>query len=174
MLQQGRGIDNEFTSQERLFLRCLADYIAGNKLLAAGMKFPPFPKTSVNREKHGLDEDVLVPIYCDWGVAAFRVKDIPETLRKGDGQTVLVKPEHDPELTNYAHSEIRVYENGESEERTELSKPIKKLFRGELAKKAIVIKQASISIKEWNQCKNERYNMKKRLEIEALKSSASI
>ncbi len=75
LLQKDRSVDNEFEDNEILCIRCLTDHVdfKTKKLITAG--FPAFPKTSTNRDKYCQDsDDVLIPIFLDWGVACFRVE----------------------------------------------------------------------------------------------------
>jgi hypothetical protein len=107
-----RHPDPIFTDEERLFRRFRPEDFDGGEVAAEAFELPDM---SVNREKYGppdwllLDEDFL-----GWGVAGFRVKDIPrgkEILHLGVIVYVL-QAEHVPLRLNYPHSEVRIYRDG--------------------------------------------------------------
>lgn len=141
MFRRGRPVDPVFDAEETLYRRCLPGEVQGQRLLPAAIKFPGW---SVNREKYSDPDDVLIPNYQEYGVAGFRVKDIPESLRSPAPGNVLFEfgVEHVPEEDNYAHSEIRTYKDGHYD--PSLSKKInaqvKKEFRQLLSDRTFVIR----------------------------------
>ena len=87
---------------------------------------------SVNRSKYSEPGDVLYslyPKYIDWGVAEFRVEDLPASLESEDESVFEWKVEHAPEEGNYAHSEVRTYRNGIYSRGLDPPKLVKKRFR---------------------------------------------
>jgi hypothetical protein len=104
--------DPIFADEERLFRRFRPQDFDGGEVVAEAFELPDM---SVNREKHGpqhwllLDEESV-----GWGVAGFRVMDIPrgeEMLHLGVIVYVL-EAEHVPLRLNYPHSEVRIYRDG--------------------------------------------------------------
>lgn len=84
----------------------------------------PFPDLSTNREKYSEPEDVVLGYEEDAvAIAAARVRDIPE--RVGEYE---FRPVHVPEPENYAHTEVRTFQEGEHLERKP-SKTVRKEFR---------------------------------------------
>lgn len=171
MLWEGKPIDNNFEGKEKLFIRCLSDFIdqETGKFIATG--FPSFPGTSTNRGKYCIEpEDVLVPIYLDWGIAYFKVENITLTYIFRSASEYLIRPIHVPLPANYPHSEMHVFEKESSE--TELAelkpnaleKAITKFFRGELTKNAEVHKSAELSLAEWRKVKEARFARMKEIE----------
>jgi hypothetical protein len=158
MLTRGRETDDSFEPAEPLFIRFQSDQADGEKLLTVALKFLRFPNTSINRGKYGEPFDVLIPIYGDWGIAQFNVSDVSAQITKGDDSEINVKPIHCPEVCNYAHSEIAVFDS-DQKMLSEVSSSVKKTFRDELAK-AKIIKQADISSKEWSDVKSDRMALK--------------
>ena len=110
LLQQGRAIDPEFAPGESLYLRYSPQIEATEDLPASAMAIR-FPDFSVNRGKYSEPEDVLIPNWPDFGIAAFRVRDVPTSV-SGRGIVYEFKVEHDPLELNYAHSEVRTYKDG--------------------------------------------------------------
>lgn len=80
--QYDRPAVQEFDPQERLFQRFNELIEEGGHLYPAQVRFPDF---SVNRECFSEPEDVLLPIYLNWGIIAFKVEDIPDEKVTGEG-----------------------------------------------------------------------------------------
>ena len=129
--QNGRPAVQEFDPQERLFQRFDKLIEEGGHLYPAQVRFPDF---SVNRERFSEPEDVLLPIYLDWGIVAFKVEDIPGEKVTGAGTSketvytfIIV---HVPQLENYSHSEVRTRKNGVYNKKFRIeSKGVKRYFR---------------------------------------------
>jgi hypothetical protein len=138
MYRQDRLVDPEFAPSEDLYYRCQAQHVAESRLLPTALRFPDF---SVNRAKYSLPEDVLIPDYQTWGIAAFQVKDIPPDQKSDASTTYTWGVIHDPNVDNYAHSEIRTYKNGYYAKNLDVSKTVKKAFRQILSDRARIIKQ---------------------------------
>jgi len=145
MYRNGRPIDSEFHQSERLFFRCKLDAVfEADQLKPASVRFPD---QSVNREKYGRCRDVLLPDespksknWILWGVARIHVRDIPTEAKSSGGVAYQFAVEHDPQEDNYAHSELRVYKNGQREQGGKrINQQIKKEFRTRLALSARVI-----------------------------------
>ncbi len=145
MFQGNRGVDETFTSQERLFHRCAYDWLdSEGKLKHANVSFPD---QSVNREKYSKPFDVILPdrtprttgwIY--WGVAAIRVEQIPEPEATSGGGVFEFRVEHDPEFDNFSHSEIRVFKNGKHESRKgNINHKVKMAYRYKIAQRAVIV-----------------------------------
>jgi hypothetical protein len=127
MMRNGRPIDNNFTPQERLFFRISPETEIGadDKPDASCIKYPDM---SVNREKYSEQDDVIFS-FTGWGVAAFRVADVPQAIKSEGGPEYQYKVEHVPEDKNYSHSEVRTYKNGIYSEKIKLPEKVKKLYR---------------------------------------------
>ena len=138
--RSGRNVDDNFDSEEKLFHRFTSMQKAEYVFYPASIRFPDF---SVNREKYSEPKDVLLheyPKYLDWGIASFKVDDIPKSEITGEGtdnETVYkFKPVHVPEDENYSHSEVRTLKNGEySKDMSVSSKTVKLRFRIKLGKR---------------------------------------
>lgn len=146
LLRKGRVATQNFQPVEKLFLRF-------NKLLEEnGYIYPSsihFPAFSVNREKFSEPNDVLLKNYLDWGIAAFKVEDIPddtETEQNDDSHTVYsFKAVHCPEDFNYAHSEVHTERNGSYKENIKIkSKIVKRYFKYTLSGRINIIKDSKI------------------------------
>ena len=139
-LVNGRETDNVFAPDEHLFFRFNPTHFSDDmRLPVAAIRFPDF---SVNREKFSQPSDVLVPKWIDWGIAQVKVESVPKALEceaNKKMRTIFFRVEHDPidknhrayekqMFENYAHSEIRAFENGKHLEK-KLPESIKKRFR---------------------------------------------
>ena len=82
--QNNRPAVQEFDPQERLFHRFNKLIEEGGHLYPAQIRFPDF---SVNRERFSEPEDVLLPIYLNWGIVAFNVENIPDEKVTGEGSS---------------------------------------------------------------------------------------
>lgn len=105
--REGRPVDPEFASDERLYRRVVrSDHVgADGYITPAGI---PFPDLSVNRGKYSKAEDVLIGHPTAVAIAAARVGDIPARIDDHE-----FAPVHDPLPENYSHTEIRAFVDGE-------------------------------------------------------------
>lgn len=112
MMAKDRPEDQHFADDELLYRRFRPEDFEGGEVAPEAFELPDM---SVNREKYGPPEWLLLEEeYADWGVASFRVRDIPRDrpmLHEGVVAYVL-SPRHGPLEYNYPHSEVRVYRNG--------------------------------------------------------------
>ena len=135
--QNNRPAVQEFDPQEHLFQRFDKLIDEGGHLYPAQVRFPDF---SVNRELFSKPEDVLLPIYLDWGIVSFKVEDIPDKKITGERTSketiysfIIV---HVPEQDNYSHSEVRAEKNGIYNKKLRIeSKEVKRYFRYKLSEK---------------------------------------
>lgn len=139
----GRGLDNTFEPDERLYVRLMNIDQETNQLDFGDIRCPD---QSVNRGKYSIPQDVL---WCksqylnDSGYGFFSVKQVPTSLKDGTGQVVYFFVEHDPikeddkYLENYSHSEVRAYQNGERQKK--VSRHIKIIFRQTIAELVSVL-----------------------------------
>jgi hypothetical protein len=141
MYRKGRSVDPEFEPSEDLYYRCQSQHVAESRLLPTALRFPDF---SVNRAKYSLPEDVLIPDYQTWGIAAFKVEDIPSGRTSDINTTYTWQVVHDPNEDNYAHSEVRTYKNKYYAKNLDVSKIIKKEFRQIVSDRARIIKQPEV------------------------------
>jgi len=152
LLINGRDPVQEFEPLEKLYFRFNSSHYSSDyRIPVAAIRFPDF---SVNRGLFSEPIDVLIPHWAEWGIVEVSEGDIPRKLpvptqgqqaeRNIDFQTV-----HDPigsdhqyynhpqqQFENYAHCEIRVFENGERSGQNNLPNSVKKLFRTILSDKA--------------------------------------
>lgn len=152
-LINNRPLDENFEEDESLYIRFSAseyNVTGTNRLPVGAIKFPD---CSVNRGKYSQPSDVLIPNWIFHGIAEIKVKDIPKTLKSEDknARQFEFKVEHDPIdinhkyyskqlFENYAHSEIRVYENGihQKKDESKLPKTINKRYRTLISERAII------------------------------------
>ena len=112
MMAHGREPDQHFENDEELYHRFSPEKLDGDEITIAAVKLPDM---SVMREKYGrprwllLDEE-----YANWGVLAFRVKDIPpsQDLWQEGVIAYRLEPRHAPYHRNYAHAEVWVFRDG--------------------------------------------------------------
>ena len=132
LLWGGREIDRVFLPEELLYYR-VKEFDVQGKVNVDEIKCPD---TSVNRGKYSQPKHVLyasIPKFLQYKVASFRVTEIPDQLETGDRRTIIFRIEHDPtpksdkNEENYAHSEIRAFENGERVKRA--SSVVEKKYR---------------------------------------------
>jgi hypothetical protein len=132
LLWAGREPDPTFLPNEQLFLR-VPQFNQNGSVDAAHVRFPD---TSVNRGKYSEPEHLLMACggrFKDDKVAVFYVRDIPNETATGDGRRIDIRIAHDPVRPpeeaeeNYAHSEIRSFENGVR--CSSISKPAAKFVR---------------------------------------------
>src|SRR6266446_10620740 len=98
MRRLGRPIDPVFEPNEQLFHRCRLQEVDGDRLLPTAISFRNW---SVNRGKYSEPLDVPIPHWKDWGIAYFRVDQVPGPLTTEGGTVWEFKPEHIPEEENY-------------------------------------------------------------------------
>ncbi len=107
MYQNDREAVPGFDGNELLYLRYYSGHFSGGQLLPAAIRSQM--KQSVNRGKFSEPEDVLFSEtgeYDGLGVVEFRVADIPRKVEQPDGPTYVFFMRHEPQATNYSHSEI--------------------------------------------------------------------
>jgi len=147
MYRAGRPIDPDFLVSEKLFFRCMLDWIdERGRIKPAGIHFPD---QSVNREKYSRCTDVLLPdgsqrskAWVLWGVVVIRVEDLPPETRSAGDIAYRFTVEHDPLEDNYGHSELRVYKDGQRESnKKKIGSLVKKEYRTKLALRTRVIVQ---------------------------------
>ncbi len=143
--RNNRPAVQEFDPQERLFHRYNELIEEGGCFYPASIRFPDF---SVNRELFSEPEDVLLPIYQDYGVAAFKVEDIPgeQVVEQGTSKETVYNftVVHVPESENYAHSEVRVEKDGVYKNNLRVkNKEVKRNFRFKLSERLIMLRQPS-------------------------------
>lgn len=134
LIRDGRDVDDNFEPREKLYHRFNKLQQSEGVLYPASIRFPDF---SVNRGKYSEPNDVLLydyPSVIDWGVASFKVEDIPPPHTTGEGTeyetTYSFAVKHVPIEENYSHSEVRTYKNGNYSKDMEVgSKKVKLRFR---------------------------------------------
>lgn len=163
LLSQGREVDDDFQPTEKLFIRFTKEQVSGDGFVLPMSAFPNFPNTSVNRSKYGEAEDVLIPVYLDWGIAACECCGLDtDEVFAGDNEVIQLIPKHKPLPTNYPHTEITLAPPRHK------SKQVKRLFRLRMNKVLKVIKRAKIADEEWDLVKNERRYLAKQIEEKTL------
>ncbi len=112
MMTRDRPVDPHFADDEILYRRFRPEDFDGGEVAPEAFELPDM---SVNRQKYGPPKWLLLDeAFAHWGVAGFRVEDIPrdrEMLHAGVIAYVL-RPEHAPEKHNYPHSEVRIFCDG--------------------------------------------------------------
>ena len=114
MKQKERVEDPCFAPDEELYRRFPPDHFERDTVTIEAIELPDM---SVNREKYGPPQWVLVEIrendnFEGWGVLAFEVRNVPAEMPYRGTRIYTFGPKHEPERLNYPHSEIRAYENG--------------------------------------------------------------
>ena len=138
LLRQGRAIDPSFAPDENLYRRYSSLTEPTEDLPASpmGIKFPAF---SVNRGKYSEPEDVLIPRWPDFGIAAFQVRDVPPSV-PSNGIVYKFKVEHVPCECNYAHSEVITYTD-RKRRKTVKNIIVKKKFRQILSERTTILRK---------------------------------
>lgn len=130
--------DPFFELKEKLFRRFQkSDFDESGKVYPLSINFRNW---SVNRSKYSDPKDVLKPNWLKWGVGSFKVQDIPQNLTSPSGSNnfqFIIK--HVPLDTNYAHSEIRTYKNGQYVSDPDPPSVVKKAFRTKLSEKIVLL-----------------------------------
>lgn len=144
--RNNRPAVQEFDPQEHLFQRFDKLIGEGDYLYPAQVRFPDF---SVNRGRFSEPEDVLLPNFLDWGIAAFDVEDIPSEIiiESNDSNDTIYDFTivHVPEEDNYSHSEVRTLINGAYNKKKRIkNKFVKRSFRYNLGEKLQILRQPSI------------------------------
>ena len=121
MYAAGRPAIQDFWPEERLYFRVCRTDAAGRPCETAGklnIGAIRAKNQSVNRSRFSKPEDVLIPPtdrpeadFSQWGFASVAVQDLPVQLRSipDSNPSYSYRPVHDPLPDNYAHSEIRAY-----------------------------------------------------------------
>ena len=107
MYRRDRGAVQEFHPDELLYMRYMREHFLDGELLPTAIRSQL--KQSVNRSRFSEAEDVLFSetgAFNGVGVVAFRVRDIPQRVEQPEGPTFVFFMRHEPEDTNYSHSEI--------------------------------------------------------------------
>ncbi|MFO0966496.1 MAG: hypothetical protein U0793_13050 [Gemmataceae bacterium] len=105
---------SEFRRDERLFRRFRPDHWEDGGVAAEAFKLP---NMSVNRERLGPPEWAILTEedeYTAWGVASFRVEEIPHGIEMMHLGVIVFtfEPRHVPIRKNYPHSEVWVFREG--------------------------------------------------------------
>jgi hypothetical protein len=109
MLQGSRKPDPDFAADESLYRRIRPDMYANGQIELDAVELPDM---SVDRGKYAQPEWLLLGEHADWGVAGFRVKDIPARLVHLGTWAYTFEPRHVPHKRNYPHSEVWAFEDG--------------------------------------------------------------
>jgi hypothetical protein len=111
MLQRQRYPVKHFNPDEQLYRRIMPGAVVNGRVTIDSIELPDM---SVNRGSLGEPEWVLLPVgdFPGWGIATFRVQDIPEKMVLSGVLQFTFKPVHVPLKHNYPHSEVRAFENG--------------------------------------------------------------
>jgi hypothetical protein len=112
MMTNDRHADPFLADDEILFRRFRPEDFENGEVPPEAFELPDM---SVARKKYGPAEWLLLDEACQtWGVAGFRVRDIPreEALLHLGVIAYVLRPEHVPLKYNYPHSEIRIYRDG--------------------------------------------------------------
>jgi len=107
-----------------------------------------FPDQSVNRQKCSKPQDVLLPeprndkskewIYC--GALKFPVHAVLRSIEVGGQVICTFRVRHDPVEYNYAHSEIRVYREGQRiMDKKSITKEHRKQYRLAIMEKLVIV-----------------------------------
>ena len=139
MIQAGRGRDNRFSANHRLFRRCKKDEVIGDHLTGASISYD---NMSTNWSKYSKPWDVIFD-FPNYGIARLRVGDLPDNLPVAQPPGTPVaphafRPQHVPYPENYSHTEIWVYKADERLKRVS-SATVKKEFRQIISDRSFVI-----------------------------------
>lgn len=155
LLRNNRPVDKEIGDDHLFYRRFLKGEVQDGKLVATSIDVP---KTSGNWSKYSTAEETLCPIYQGYGVARFRIGDLPSSAPRSPqaDETCAMKLEHDPEKINYAHCAYNAYYPNSDSPRSEVSRTAKKFIQGELAKLSSVVIDPQMDRVAWIECKQER------------------
>ena len=146
-MSDGRPVDQGYRWYHRLYYRCAAEDVAGDRLLPVRVK--SFD-VSVNWSKYSKPWDVIFG-HPDAGIALFVVceinRDLPTELPKSAARPELqpkprtYRPWHEPLDENYSHTEIAVFRDGMRVKKTsQISDEAKKEFRQIISDRSRVIR----------------------------------
>lgn len=130
LLCNGRHPDQDFPSSEALYRLFLPTQMVEGQFVAAAFRVPDM---SVYRSRFCTDHEAKFDRPDD-GVLQFKVSEIPLVLKSGDDKEYEIKPVHNPVgpndiyPENYAHAEIRAFEDGVHSE-SSWPRSVKKKFQ---------------------------------------------
>jgi hypothetical protein len=152
MYRGTRGIDNVFTADERLFMRCEREWLAeappdpGETQVRLCIR-PAYIRStgqSVNRQKYSEFYDVLLPgqtpasaRWLYFGVSCLFVSEVPGEIRNAADAAFQFRPEHAPDTDNYGHCELRAFRGQQAAKN--VSNTVAKEFRAMLSDRIRVI-----------------------------------
>jgi hypothetical protein len=147
MMRDGRPVDQAFRWYHRLYYRCQAEDVTGDRLLPLRVRSFDI---SVNWSKYGKPWDVIFG-YANAGIALFLVseirRDLPSELptstarQQDQAKPRTFLPWHEPYDDNYAHSEIIVFRDGIRATKTShIGEEAKKEFRQIISDRSRVIR----------------------------------
>lgn len=100
------------------------------------------PNQSANRGKYSLPGSVLLPQHRHMGIYAIHVGDIPKKCQSPGGKELEPKIEHEPEDDNYAHSELRVYKDGDRvDKRKQINQAVRLALKNEIIEMSRIIRK---------------------------------
>jgi hypothetical protein len=97
---------------ELLYRRFRLQDFQNGHLLPSAFRFLPHSGPSFNRSRFSEPEHVLHPDCCDgkvftgWGVLQAAVANLPSPVPSDDGRSFAFSPQHVPQDTCYAHSQL--------------------------------------------------------------------
>jgi hypothetical protein len=134
--------DPHFEPSERLFRRIPWTEVESGFVSDASLPSPVF---SVNREKYSKGPADVLKDHPGMGIAAFRVGDIPSSIKGDGGELFEFGVEHRPEPGNYAHSEVHSFAGGvRLEDPSKPPRHVRKKFRDLLRQRIQILELASI------------------------------
>lgn len=142
MLKRQRGIDKNFKAWHQLYRRCECEDMEDNRLIAARI---PSNNISVNWSKYSEPWDVIFD-HPRFGFTRLLVCDLPEELPKQPPVGSKIHSyvsEHDPEETNYAHSQIVTYKEGKKV-KNKIPLTVKKEFRTIISDRSLLLLRPKI------------------------------
>jgi len=138
--RRGRPVDDTFEAEEQLYRACRREHVVETRLLPAAISFRDW---SLNRGKYSEPEDVLIGRE-GFGIAKFKVGDVPTSLCSATGNIFDFRVEHAPEEDNYSHSRIIVGRDGTFRHNLDVPSQVKKSFRQILSDKLTIIQQPEV------------------------------
>lgn len=143
MLQGARPAlpDDRFRPLHSLYRRCKVDEVLNGHLTGVSIAYD---NMSTNWSKYSRPWDVLFDApNPGYGIASFRVHDLPENLPTEDPPGTPVKPHsfyprHRPCANNYSHSEIWTYRDGVRIQNVS-ARTVKKEFRQLMSDRSFII-----------------------------------
>jgi hypothetical protein len=109
MKRNGRPEDPHFDDNEKLYRRLPPGFLDGRLIAIEALELPDM---SVNREKFGPPQWLLIGDYEGWGVFGFEVQHIPAELLQDGVTKYTFGPRHRPLKNNYPHSEVWAFRDG--------------------------------------------------------------